>query len=209
VSVTNRWDRILIFLACLAALVLMGTIRPRRATVDALLAGLAVSLLVNDTPVDVIGLGALGCLVLLRCEPVDSRPMRLRASAAVAGIAVLALAGCGGQGVVRPAPDTVIGTVQAAAPGKAIFINQGCGSCHTYQPAGPDAKGTIGPDLDKLADYAKKANQPLAAFVRESIVNPDKYVEKGSPKGVMPKSYKSLPPNDLNALVDFLTKPQG
>jgi cytochrome c551/c552 len=210
VSATDHWYHLLPFLLCLAALVLMGTMRPRRATVDALLIGLAMSLLVNDTPVDVIGLGALGCAALLRWESVDSRPMRRGALiAAAASAAVLGLAGCGNQGVVRPLPDTVIGTVKAAAPGKAIFINQGCGSCHTYAPAGQDAKGTIGPDLDKLAAYAQKAHQPLAQFVHDSIVTPDKYIEKGYPKGVMPKSYKGLPPNDIKALVDFLTKPQG
>jgi mono/diheme cytochrome c family protein len=210
-SATDYWYRILIFLACLAALVLMGTMRPRRATVDALLAGLAVSLLVNDTPVDVIGLGALGCLVLVRWESVDSRPMRLRAftAAAVMAVLALALAGCGDEGTARPVADTVVGTVQAEAPGKAVFLSQGCGACHTFKPAGPDAAGTIGPDLDKLPQYAKAANQPPAKFVEESIVDPDKYIEKGYPKGVMPKSYKDLPPNDLKALVDFLTKPQG
>jgi len=209
-AATDQWQHVLPFLSCLAALVLMGTMRPRRATVDALLAGLAVSLLVNDTPVDVIGLGALGCLVLLRWESVDSRPMRRGALiAAAATAAVLALAGCGNEGVIRPAADTVIGTVKAEAPGKAIFVSQGCGACHTYKPAGTDAVGTIGPDLDKLPEYAKTAHQPLAQFVQDSIVDPDKYVEKGFPKGVMPKSYKALPPNDLKALVDFLTKPQG
>jgi len=49
----------------------------------------------------------------------------------------------------------------------------------------------------------------LAQFVEESIVKPDSYIEKGYPKGVMPKSYASMPPADLKALVDFLTKPQG
>jgi mono/diheme cytochrome c family protein len=211
-SATDHWYRILIFLGCLAAIVLMGTMRPRRATVDALLAGLAVSLLVNDTPVDVIGLGALGCLVLVRWESVDSRPMRLGAliaAAATAAVLALALAGCGNEGTVRPVADTVVGTVKAEDPGKAIFLSQGCGACHTFKPAGSGASGTIGPDLDKLPEYAKTANQPLAKFVDESIVDPDKYIEKGYPKGVMPKSYKDMPPNDLKALVDFLTKPQG
>jgi cytochrome c551/c552 len=208
-AATDEWKHVLPFLSCLAALVVMGTMRPRRATVDALLVGLGVSLLVNDTPVDVIGLGALGCAALVRWESVDSRPMRRGVLTAASVLAVLALAGCGDEGVVRALPDTVVGTVKAEAPGKAIFINQGCGGCHTYQPAGPAANGKIGPDLDKLPDYAKKANQPLAQFVRDSIVNPDKYVEKGYAKGVMPKSYKDLPPSDLNALVDFLTKPQG
>src|SRR5439155_13468015 len=146
--------RILIFIGCLAALVLLGTMQPRRATVDALLAGIVVSLLVNDSPVDVIGLGALGCMALARWESVDSRPMRRGALTAASVVAVLALAGCGSEGTIQPVARTVIGTIKAEAPGKAVFVNQGCGACHTYAPAGSDANGTIGPDLDKLSTYA-------------------------------------------------------
>jgi mono/diheme cytochrome c family protein len=208
-SATAHWYRTLTFISCLAALVWMATRRPRRPTVDAMLAALAVSLVVNDTPVDVIGLGALGCLALLRWESVDSRPMRRGALTAACLATVLVLAGCGKEGVVKPLPENVVGTVQAAAPGKAIFLNQACGSCHTYKPAGSAANGTIGPDLDKLPEYATAAKQPLVKFTEESIVNPDAHIEKGYPKGVMPKSYKDLPPNDVKALVDFLTKPQG
>jgi mono/diheme cytochrome c family protein len=201
---------VLLFLLSAAALVVMGTLRPRRATVEALLAGLVVSLLVNDTPVDVIGLGAIGCLALLRFESVDSRRMRRGALTAAFVLGALALAGCGSQGVEQAKPETVVGTVQAAAaPGKAIFLSQGCGACHTFTPAGPAANGTIGPDLDKLAAYAKVAKQPLGPFIHESIVNPDKYIQPGFPKGVMPKSYNALAPTDLTALVDFLSKPQG
>jgi cytochrome c551/c552 len=209
-SATKAWYTIVQFLASLAALVWIGTRTPRRISVDAMLVALAISLVVNDTPVDVIGLGALGCLALLRFEAVDSRPMRRGVLTAVcAAAAVFTLAACGSEGVVSPTPQTVVGTVQAEAPGKAIFINQGCGACHTYEPAGPEAKGNIGPDLDKLAQYAKTANQPLATFVHDSIVDPNKYVEKGYPKNVMPKSYASLPATDLKDLVDFLSKPQG
>ena len=43
----------------------------------------------------------------------------------------------------------------------------------------------------------------------KSIVNPEAYVQPGYPKGVMPKSYASLPANDLKDLVDFLTTSQG
>jgi mono/diheme cytochrome c family protein len=121
---------------------------------------------------------------------------------------VLALTGCGGQGTVAPTAREVVGTVKQEAPGKAVFINTGCGGCHTYEPAGPAAAGKIGPDLDKLPDYAKTANQPLATFVHDSIVTPGKYIEKGF-QDVMPKSYNTLPPADLQALVDFLSKPQG
>jgi hypothetical protein len=73
-SATRATGPVLLFLGCLAGVVWIATRRPRRASVDAMLAALAVSLLVNDTPVDVIVLGALGCLALFRWESVDSRP---------------------------------------------------------------------------------------------------------------------------------------
>jgi mono/diheme cytochrome c family protein len=209
-SATKSASNVVLFVASLAVLVWMGTRTPRRAAVDAMLVALAVSLVVNDTPVDVIGLGVLGCLALFRFESVDSRRMRRGAlTAAFCVAAALAAAGCGSEGVTSPKPSTVVGTVAQAAPGKAIFLSQGCGSCHTYDPAGQEANGNIGPDLDKLPDYAKQVNQPVADFVRKSIVDPDAYVEKGYPKGVMPKSYASLPEQDLQDLVDFLSKPQG
>jgi cytochrome c551/c552 len=209
-SVTRAWYSAALFVGCAAVLVWIAARRPRYPSVDAMLLALVVSLLVNDTPVDVILLGALGCLALLRFESVDSRPMRRAAVLAVVCVAAVAvLAGCGGQGVATPTPQTVVGTVKQEAPGKAIFIAQGCGSCHTFTPAGPEAKGTIGPDLDKLAQYAQQANKPLRQFVTESIVKPEAYVQPGYPHNVMPKSYASLPANDLKDLVDFLTAPQG
>jgi cytochrome c551/c552 len=207
-SLTKDTHNEVLFAGCFVVLVWIGTRTPRRATVDAMLVALAVSLLVNDTPVDAIGLGALGCLALLRWETVDSRRMRRGALTVTCVVAVLALAGCGDQGTVAPTAETVVGTVQQAAPGKAIFINTGCGGCHTFEPAGPDASGQIGPDLDKLPDYAQKAKQPLDNFIHDSIVAPSKYIEKGY-QDVMPKSYDTLPPDDLQALVDFLSKPQG
>jgi mono/diheme cytochrome c family protein len=206
---TKDLHNIVLFVGCGSALVWMATRRRRGATVDAMLIALVVSLLVNDTPVDVVGLGALGCLALFRWESVDSRPMRRGAMTAVSLLAVLALTACGEEGVVAPTAETVVGTVAQAAPGKSVFLTQQCGSCHLFTPAGSAAKGTIGPDLDKLAEYANRANQPLAEFTRESIVSPDAYIEKGYPKGVMPKSYGDLPPDDLDALVVFLAKPQG
>src|SRR5205823_2377776 len=73
---TKAAYKVALFLVFVAVLVWIGTRRPRRPGVDAMLAALVVSLLVNDTPLDVIGLGALGCLALWRFESVDSRPMR-------------------------------------------------------------------------------------------------------------------------------------
>ena len=81
--------------------------------------------------------------------------------------AVVFLAGCGAQGVVRAAPKTVIGTLpkptlEPATPafklkgdpvaGKALFLKSGCTGCHTLADA--KATGTVGPNLDQAKpDY--------------------------------------------------------
>jgi len=88
------------------------------------------------------------------------------------------------------------------AAGKAAFVANGCSACHTLTAAG--SSGTIGPDLDKLKTYAQKAGMPLDQFIRESIVKPNAYVEKGYPPGVMPQNFGSLPKSTLDALVAFL-----
>ena len=208
-SVTDSWAKGLEFGAGLGVLVAIAAFLRRGPTVDAMLAGLIVSFLVNDTPVDVAFLGALGCWTLVRWEAVDSRAMRRRTGPVVlfaSSLLVLLLAGCGSEGTVRALPKTVVGTLKQEAPGKGVFLTQGCNACHTYTPAG--SNGTIGPDLDKLPQYAKQAKQPLAAFVRQSIANPGAYIQKPY-QNVMPTKYKSLPASDIQALVDFLTKPSG
>jgi mono/diheme cytochrome c family protein len=83
---------------------------------------------------------------------------------AAALLAAVVLAGCGGQGVVSPTPQTTIGTLTIKTTtfpvvpafhkkgdpkkGSTVFASAGCGSCHTLSAA--NATGTIGPDLDSL-----------------------------------------------------------
>jgi cytochrome c oxidase subunit 2 len=89
--------------------------------------------------------------------------------------------------------------------GRSVFQNNGCASCHTLTAAG--AKGTVGPDLDKLPEEAKRAGKPLDSFVEQSIVDPNAYVEHGYPKGVMPATFgKALSKTQLNALVQYLVE---
>jgi cytochrome c oxidase subunit 2 len=90
-----------------------------------------------------------------------------------------------------------------AASGKAVFTDNGCDSCHTFTPAG--AKAKIGPDLDKLQQEAQRAGQPLEQFIRQSIVDPNAYVEPGYPKNIMPGTFASLPKAQLDALVSYLS----
>src|SRR5204862_3445485 len=88
-------------------------------------------------------------------------------------------------------------------PGLAVFNNNGCSGCHTFKPAG--SKASTGPDLDNLKMDAARAGKPLAAFVHESIVDPNAYIEKGYQPNIMPSTFKSLPKQQLDALVQFLT----
>ena len=141
--------------------------------------------------------------------------MRVALAVLVAGSALL-LAGCGSEGTVSPTAAAVEGTVPrqqtTSAPlpkgdpvaGKRLFTSLGCSGCHTYGPAG--SHGTIGPDLDKLAQYAQKANQgTLEQFTQMSITDPGAYVESGY-QNVMPTTFASLPKKQLADLVAFLTQ---
>ncbi len=117
--------------------------------------------------------------------------------------------------VASPLPQTVIGTLPKdqsasltgdAAKGKTLFLSTGCGGCHVYKPAG--TAGKVGPDLDKLAADAKKANQgPLPTYVSNSIKNPGAYVVPGFPNGVMPSYGGQLTDQQVADLAAFLTKP--
>jgi cytochrome c oxidase subunit 2 len=89
----------------------------------------------------------------------------------------------------------------------AAIFSSDCASCHTFQPA--NATGTVGPDLDNLASDASKygGGESPEDYVKESIVDPDKVVVPGFPKGVMPTTFgTSLTSDQIDALVQYLLK---
>ena len=99
-----------------------------------------------------------------------------------------------------PAPTTTGAAPPSGSPeaGKAVFAAQGCGNCHTFAPAG--SSGTVGPNLGEVLKGKD------AAFIHESIVNPNAEVASGYPAGVMPQTYKDqLTPKQLDDLVAFLS----
>ena len=114
-----------------------------------------------------------------------------------------------GPATTQPAPSPAPAPAPApsagdAAAGKALFAAQGCGSCHTFKPAG--SNGKVGPDLDKLAADAAKANRgSVQQYATESIKDPNAYVVPGFPKGVMPTTFGSLGDKKIADLVAFLT----
>jgi cytochrome c oxidase subunit 2 len=86
----------------------------------------------------------------------------------------------------------------AAANGKPIFTSAGCAACHTLKDAG--STGAVGPDLDKVL----KGRDP--AFIKESIVDPDKVIAPGFEGGIMPGNFsQQLTPAQIDALVTYLS----
>jgi cytochrome c oxidase subunit 2 len=87
----------------------------------------------------------------------------------------------------------------AAADGKTLFADNGCGGCHTLADAG--TQGTTGPDLDKVLKGKD------AAFIQESITDPNKEIAPGFQGNLMPQDFRQkLSPDQLKALVDYLSQ---
>ena len=93
------------------------------------------------------------------------------------------------------------GATGDATAGKAVWDANGCGGCHTLAAAG--SSGTLGPDLD-TALTKDAGSTPLADFVKESIIDPSKFIAPGFNDGVMPKTFNTLSATDLNNLVALI-----
>ncbi|MGH3034025.1 MAG: c-type cytochrome [Gaiellaceae bacterium] len=103
--------------------------------------------------------------------------------------------GTGGAGEGDGAPGD-------PAAGKEVVAAQDCAQCHTLADAG--ASGTIGPNLDETLPGQD------AAFVEESIVNPDAEVADGFQPGIMPGDFgEKLSEEDLANLVAYLLQASG
>jgi mono/diheme cytochrome c family protein len=93
-----------------------------------------------------------------------------------------------------PAPPPPTGDATA---GKAVFDANGCGSCHTFAPAG--STGTVGPDLSQALQGKD------AAFIRESIVDPNAQIASGYQPNIMPGTFgDQLSRQQLDDVVAFL-----
>jgi mono/diheme cytochrome c family protein len=115
------------------------------------------------------------------------------------------------QATTQATTTTAATTTSAAAAGdpvagKNVFASNNCASCHTFAPA--NASGTVGPDLDsKPSEDAQQANMQLAAFVKQSIVDPNAFVSPGYQKGLMPGDYGTkLTKTQLDDLVAFIVQ---
>jgi cytochrome c oxidase subunit II len=90
----------------------------------------------------------------------------------------------------------------AAPDGKTVFTEAGCGGCHALADAG--TTGGTGPDLDEVLPDRD------AAFIEQSIVEPDAQIAQGFSAGIMPGQFgQTLQPAELDALVKYLDEVAG
>jgi mono/diheme cytochrome c family protein len=205
-------------LASLVVLVVVALKRPRRPLTDAVLVAVLVSLLVNDTPGDVLGVGAVAAFVLRRFEdapPRDAAGRLVRLTAMRRPLSVLALllaaiallaVGCS-EGDVSATPETVEGTIPQettgggenlpaldltgdATAGKEVFASAGCTACHTLAAAG--STGTVGPNLDEA--------KPSYELVVQRVT---------LGQGGMPSFADQLEPQQIADVAEFVSSSAG
>ena len=88
------------------------------------------------------------------------------------------------------------------AAGRDVFDAAGCNTCHTLSDAG--ATGQAGPNLDEVLQGQD------AAFIHESIVDPDAMVAEGFSPDLMPENYgQQLSEQELADLVAYLVQATG
>jgi mono/diheme cytochrome c family protein len=89
--------------------------------------------------------------------------------------------------------------------GESVFATYGCSSCHTLKAVG--AKGTVGPDLDGVGQWAGEIVPGMDAesFLHQAILEPNAYIADGYEADIMPANFSSrLSPAQLSGLIAFL-----
>jgi len=105
----------------------------------------------------------------------------------------------------KPAAGGGGGGAAAAVDAKQLFTTgdadtgaTACATCHTLADAG--AKGQVGPDLDKVLKGKD------AAFIKQSILDPNKVIAPGYQPNIMPPNFgDTLSAEQVDALVKYLS----
>jgi mono/diheme cytochrome c family protein len=130
------------------------------------------------------------------------------AASVAAYVASVAGTGAASQGAppTLTSPPATGGGGGLAAMGAKLYESLGCSSCHTLTGAksiGPTYKGLFGSKVQLSNGQTVTAND---AYLLESILDPDKQIVKGFPKGVMSATIPpgSVPIANAKALVAFI-----
>lgn len=146
--------------------------------------------------------------------PMPHELVKGAAAASVAAyVASVAGTGPGSQGAAPTLTATAGGAGGAgggagglAATGAKLFESYGCSGCHTLTGArlvGPTFKGLYGSKVPLANGQTVTATD---AYLLESILDPDKQIVKGFPKGVMSATIRphSVPLAKARALIAFI-----
>lgn len=106
----------------------------------------------------------------------------------------------------EPAKETTSTSATAtdpeAAKGKLVFVQVGCNACHMSPAVGkdyPDLRGLYGSQV-KLKDGSTVVADE--AYLRESILNPNKQIVAGYPPSMPPYNY--LKEEQVNQLIAYI-----
>ena len=147
--------------------------------------------------------------------PVGAMPPKLVTGANADSVAAYVASVAGAGAASNGAPPTLANPAGGggggaggglAGMGAKLYESLGCSSCHTLTGAksvGPTWKGLAGSKVPLSNGQSVTADD---AYLLESILNPDKQIVKGFPKGVMSAS---VPPGSVSmanakALVAFI-----
>jgi mono/diheme cytochrome c family protein len=140
-------------------------------------------------------------------------PRKLVTGADAASVAAYVASVAGTGSASQGAPPTLTAPSSAgggggasAASGAALYTSLGCSGCHSLTGAkgtGPTFKGLYGSKVQLSSGQTVTAND---AYLLESILDPDKQIVKGFPKGIMSATIPpgSVPQAKAKALIAFI-----
>lgn len=96
-------------------------------------------------------------------------------------------------------------------PPQELFVSMGCSGCHKLdQDQTDDNQGQPGPNMGNLPETAGNRVDGLdaAAYVHQSIVEPNAFVNPGYVAGIMPQTFdQQMSEEEITGLVDWLLDP--
>ena len=149
----------------------------------------------------VLAVGVLGCTAPGK-EAQHRQDEAQKELAARAGITIDTSTGQASGGAA--APDKGGDPNDPVKLGQALALQNACAACHTTDgkaSVGPTWKGLAGHEVELTTGQKVMADD---AYIKESITNPNAKVVKGFAPNLMPQTFASLTPAQLDQLVAYI-----